>query len=397
MEDYGDYLQNNNQTEYGVPTYQRESKKVWLFLLIPLFVIIVGIVIFLFLRPSSEEVINPEEVFLDIILPKENYLVDEEVSGDYYLKYQGEPFRGAVICCDSIGCSMTRGMIDDIDFDDPDKTNYLKTALTDTFYYEGTYTYSIYLYDCKDIENELNIEDCGGRRVANFIDEIIESVTPLKFKSKSIVVEGENEEYVPECVVNDDCIQTCANCGDGTYVCAHSSNPLINGKCVECVTDFGCIDGYECENNLCVVEEQEEESGGDQEAYNVTDPDTIMDCYSDNLLEMFCSGEDILGFADLFQSRLEICEISEGSFALGFEPMLGMFRGYEIQSEQDGNCIIRFWFLENSVVDSSLLNKEMVCEYNSSQRTVQDVNDCFEDCCSGELLDAITEFMGGLG
>lgn len=340
----------------------------------------------------EKSVIDSDEIILDIILPKESYEVDEEIDGDYYLKYQGEPFKGAVICCDSNGCFMSTGMIDDIDFNKPDKTNYLKTALTDTFYYEGTYDYSIYIYDCRDIENELDSDDCGGSVIDNFnlIEEILEKVTPLKSKSKSIVVTGENEEYEPECSNNDDCTQTCTNCDDGTYVCVFSSNPSINQKCVECVTDFGCVDGYECENNTCVVEEQGEEPEEETANYSVTDPDTILDCYSEDFLEILCSPEKALEFTTIFGERLGLCEISEGTFALGLEPFLGIFRGYQIQGEQDGNCIVKFWFLGNSVIDSSLLNKHMICEYDSSKRTAQDVNDCFEECCSGELVDAIS-------
>jgi hypothetical protein len=62
-----------------------------------------------------------------------------------------------------------------------------------------------------------------------------------------------------------------------------------------------------------------------------------------------------------------------------------------IQNEQGGNCIVKFWFLENNMIDSNLLNKNMICEYDSFKRTTQDVNNCFNDCCSGELVDALNE------
>ena len=101
----------------------------------------------IYIKEIHERTINPNDIILDIILPKESYEVDEEVSGDYYLKYQGEPFKGAIIYCDHSSCSKTTGMIDDIDFNNPDKTNALKVALTDTFYSAGTYDYSIYIYD----------------------------------------------------------------------------------------------------------------------------------------------------------------------------------------------------------------------------------------------------------
>lgn len=362
----------------------------------------------------EESVINPNDITLDIILPKNSYEVDEEVSGDYYLKYQGEPFKGAVIYCDHSGCSKTTGMIDDIDFNNPDKTNALKVALSDTFYSADTYDYSVYIYDCQDIDDEFNTDDCGKGGWPPTIDikDIVSAVTPLKSKSKTITITGVNEEYAPECTNNDDCTQTCTHCDKGTYVCAYSSDPLINQKCVECINDFSCKDGYGCVNNVCVVEECDSNhldlcsdettctsAGGywynevcneeEQATYPVTDPDTIMDCYSEDLSEILCSPEKALEFTTTFETRLVSCEISGGTFALGFEPFMGIFRGYEIQDEQNGNCIVKFWFLENSVIDSSLLNKNMICEYDSSKRTAQGVNDCFEECCSGELVDAL--------
>jgi hypothetical protein len=537
MEDYNLYPQNNNQGFYNSPApEQKPNKKIWKLILIPfLFVILVGLVIFLFMSSSSKTIsenefiqgtnlklkqnnvakfiidneehtiklnsvsgdsvnliiqsnpvqldikigeikkidlnddgfydlqiklngiennvpelhiknihegistekdleeldisetndnvidynsINHDDITLDIILPKLSYAVDEEVEGDFYLKYNGEPFKGAIISCDSSGCFKITGMIDDIDFNNPEKTNALKTALTDTFYYEGTYNYSIYIYDCKDIDSEFNTDDCGDGVWPSNIDikDIISDVTPLKFKSKSIIVTGENKEYTSKCTNNDDCTQTCTNCDKGTYVCVYSDNPLINQKCVECVNVFSCVDGYGCVDNVCVIEEcdsnhlnlcsdettctntggywyNRECNEGEQATYSVTNPDTILDCYNDDLSEILCSPEDAYGFTTQFVNRLESCELSQGTFALGFEPFMGIFRGYEIQSEQDSNCNIRFWFLENSVIDSSLLHKEMICTYDSSKRTAQSISDCFEECCSGGLVDAISEIQ----
>lgn len=337
---------------------------------------------------ESINLINSDDIILDILLPKESYEISEEVSGEYYLKYQGEPFEGAVISCSPNSCSKTVGMIDDIDFNNTEKTNYLKTALTDIFYSNGNYTYSIHIYNCEKIDDEFNTEDCGngGWPPTIDIEDIISAVSPIKSKSKNIIVTG--EESAPKCTNNNDCIQTCSNCESGTYICASSSDPSINQKCVECTSDYNCIEGYECESNICVVEEQEEEPEENQ-TYPVTDPDTILDCYSENLSEMLCSPEDALEFTTIFETRLGSCGISEGTFALGFEPLMGIFRGYEIQEEKGGNCTVMFWFLENSVIDPSLLNKEMICEYDSSKRTVEDVSACFEECCSGELVDAI--------
>lgn len=374
--------------------------------------------------------INPDGIILDIILPKNSYEVDEEVSGDYYLKYKGEPFKGAIIYCDNNSCSEKMGMIDDIDFNNPNKTNSLKVALKNTFYYAGIYNYSIYIYNCQDIDDKFNVNNCGqGNWPSNvYIEDILSEVTPLKSKFKTITVTGVNGKYAPECKNDDDCTQTCTHCSSGSYGCIYSSDPLINQKCVECINDFDCKDGYGCVNNSCVVKENlsPEETCSSEGKYlvpegmlcnggavsfhlgigggsfsccsvqpvpvSVTNPTTILDCYDENFSEL-CSPEDALGFTTQFENRLKSCEVSQGTFALGFEPMMGILRGYEIQGEQNGNCTVKFWFLENNVINSSLLNKNMTCEYNSSQRTIQEVNDCFEGCCSGELVDAIKNLV----
>jgi len=49
MENY----QNNNQDLYNSPVPQQKSKKIWLLLLIPIFVIVIGVLIFLFVNISE--------------------------------------------------------------------------------------------------------------------------------------------------------------------------------------------------------------------------------------------------------------------------------------------------------------------------------------------------------
>jgi hypothetical protein len=126
---------------------------------------------------------------------------------------------------------------------------------------------------------------------------------------------------------------------------------------------------------------------------NLSGDKTILDCYSDDLSQLTCSAEEALSFTTTFENRLANCEVSNGTFALGFEPFLGIFRGYEILGETNGNCTIEFWFLENDLIESTLLNKNMVCEYDSSKRTIDDVNDCLEGCCSGELVEVVLDLF----
>jgi len=292
---------------------------------------------------TSSKTINPDEITLDILLPKDSYKVNEEVKGNYSLKYQGEPFKGAVIYCDNRSCSEIIGMIGGIDLSNPNKTNALKITLENTFYYAGIYNYSIHVYNCQDIDDKFNTDNCG--KGGWLPTDIVSSVTSLKSKSKTITVTGVNEGHFLKCTNNDDCNQTCTHCDSGSYVCAHSSDPLIDQKCVECITDFGCKEGYGCVDDVCVVKENlsPEETcsgegkylisegmlcnGGDVSFHygggisfsccgvqpvpvSVTNPDTIMDCYSKNLSEEFCSPEKAIEFTTTFETILESCEIS---------------------------------------------------------------------------------------
>jgi len=117
---------------------------------------------------------------------------------------------------------------------------------------------------------------------------------------------------------------------------------------------------------------------------------TILDCYNDDFTEIICDPYYALNFTYAFEENLKLCKPSEGTFALGFEPALAIFRGYEILGVQDGYCTINFWFLENKVINPELIGKQMTCKYADSERTVEEVvglNDSKEHC-SGPLMDA---------
>ena len=421
----------------------------------------------------EEIIVDSDDIEVDIIFPKDSYEIAEEIRGEYYLKYDGVPFKGAVIYCQDNSCSKTTGTFDDIDFDNPDKTNALNVELRKAFYEEGDFEFSIYVYACNDIDEVFNTDDCGSGGWPPTIDlkDIISSVDSLKSKSKVITVTTGIEEFIPECTNSDECEQTCENCEDGTYSCLLSSDPIKHQTCVECITSFSCVEGYTCENNVCVEEEpsysddscsehtfalpeggnvnmnninikiisaeddeelnleingvngvvkksntefingfyikneglqpnglykvsilcEEVEEVVEEETDIVTDPQTILDCYNEDLSEIICEPEKAQEFTDIFENRLGSCEISEGTLAMGFEPFMALFRGYEIMEEEDDTCIVKFWFLDNEIVDPSFIGKEMICEYDSSKRTINDMYDCLDDCCSGELLDVINE------
>lgn len=429
MENYNNPNEGVNQTQYISSTpEQKSNKKIWLLIFIPVFVILIGVIIFLFMS-SSPKTISENEFSQGtnfqlketkeakfIINDEEHTIKVNSVSGDSVnLIIQSNPIQVDI----KIGETKKFDLNDDGFYDIQIKLNSINKGIPEI------YVKKIHENICTENWN------CGDWNSCSEQGSQTRTCTDLNScgTTKNKPVTTQSCTYVepqdtPECTNNDDCTQTCTNCDGGTYVCAYSSNLLINQKCVECVTKFGCVNGYDCVNNSCVVEEvlSPEEICSSEDKYlvsegmlcnggsvsihfsndssfsccsvqpvsvSVTNPDTILDCYNDNLSEILCSPEDVLAFTTTFETRLASCDIAEGTFALGFEPFMGIFRGYEIQGEQGDNCNVRFWFLENSVIDSSLLNKEMVCGYDSSKRTAQGVNDCFEECCTGELVDAI--------
>lgn len=412
------------------------------------------------IQSCDDDSINFKNIVLDLNIPKETYSVGEEIELEFHFKYEGEPFHGAIIYCVNNECSIDRGTIESIELNNVDETS-MKQTLKETFDEEGIYNFSISIFNCEDIDNHFNTIECGGDwRMTISIEDIISQVQPLKSESKLVNV-GENNLF--KCMNNNDCTQTCTNCKSGTYVCLSSSDPEKDKTCVECVTKFSCLDGFICENNVCVEEEIDQTcttqsfsilpgmvsfnignnvnvkvlnvdenekftvdvdgiSGiiekmeiktingvkiknegldgnmaklriicDDLDDYPVKNPETILDCYNDDISEIICHPEKANEFGTIFETRLENCEISQGTFALGFEPVFGFFRGYQILGEEQGKCRVKFWFLDNVNIEPNFLNKEMICEYGSL-RDIDEVNWCFEECCEGELFTELDKF-----
>lgn len=408
----------NNNNEVNNPSLENaSSKKIWLFVGVVFVILLVALFLFWAGGDSKlqkEEVRDNNSSFssnardrgdrenvgagegsfqIEILPSKDSYEVGEIMEGEYHLSYVGEDFDGVVLYTfgrvglDKEEYVIFRGVIKEGSFKDG-TLSILRLVLrafrlnentwaisTDSFYEKGTYIYEMAVYDCSVIEATLG-KDCSDAKR----DEIA-AITPLESKLKNIIVEG--GQNPSECESSSDCTQPCIGCKDGAQFCEG-----ISLVCMDCFIDMQCADGYICgDDDKCITGEPEEETV--PETYPVTNPSTILDCYSENLDETLCDPWDMIGFTDLFEERLGPCEISEGTFALGWEPVKGIFRGYEIQEEQEDICVVKFWFLENSLIDSNLINKDMICEYNSSRRTPQDVNDCLVDCCSGDLFDAI--------
>lgn len=202
---------------------------------------------------------------LGITLPKTSYEIGEVVSGDYFLSYEGESFKGIVLYtysrneCNENQYAKALGLISTGSFEDGTLSMF-KTAFqafrydkvdgsagycsymggTDSFYEEGTYIYTLSVYDCSVVENELE-KDCSDADS----DELM-IIVPIKSVSEEVIVAG--GESSTECENNNDCTVLCEGCTGGKQICR-----LPSGICSDCI--FSCNDGYACEEYSCVLSE----------------------------------------------------------------------------------------------------------------------------------------------
>src|SRR5680860_66224 len=142
---------------------------------------------------------------LDVRIPKDSYQVGQSLVGaEYYLKYEGEPFKAMILYSESVeglikkSYSTTRGTIQTGDFDNPETLPGLKISMysvqpdgtPNPFDCDGNYVYSISVYDCVSIDNALGTDDCGegGWPPSIEVEDIVTEVSPLKIASKRILV-----------------------------------------------------------------------------------------------------------------------------------------------------------------------------------------------------------------
>lgn len=354
----------------STPSTYKEPKKFSKLLIISVLLIFVVIgsifAIFMFReeKPSLE---------LDIKIPKLTYEVGELFSGgEYYMKYDGALFNGIVLYAysregfEKVYSSFARGIIEDVDFEIPDKTRYLKHALrafklneygyassTDYFYDEGKYTYYISVYDCSNVEKALQ-KDCKDFTIEDA--QAIANIQPLKTASKDIIVVS--GKVVSECKTSDNCNEICKGCKIGKQICEQTSE-----KCMDCFTDFQCKEGYECERNTCVkkipllAEEEpvkEIELPPEEPAVGVE----LVDCKTDS---------------DCFEKKFSDCV--PATLTLKFTETIIYY--YKILGPKEGACEIKSKFLANPNQD--WVGKEMTCKYDNTKdftSAVQDMSRC---------------------
>lgn len=112
---------------------------------------------------------------------------------------------------------------------------------------------------------------------------------------------------------------------------------------------------------------------------------TVLDCIG--VEDPQCT----LKFLDLFTQNLQSCKASKGTTPIGWEPAMGLFRGYEILGMQNNLCVINFWFLETKDIPATLLGKQMTCKYGTSERTIEKV--AKGENCTGPLLEEMNKLL----
>ena len=146
-----------------------------------------------------------EEYSLDlsITLPKTNYEVGEKVSyedvrPEYISKNLGKSFssysiysckrEGYPIIC-SGGATGTGMKSPNLDFSYAAMACRVYTThslcLVDSYDEAGTYTYELFVYDCEDIKQELEVDSCYG---INAADVLSSNAEPVDSISKTITV-----------------------------------------------------------------------------------------------------------------------------------------------------------------------------------------------------------------
>lgn len=167
---------------------------------------------------------------VDIKFPKNTYEFDEILNGEYYLKYEGESFKGilsASLSKDGFVNKSFSAMIETTIKAQP------RTMVNEMIFAEkaveceGTYTYTFSVYDCVDIDDALDTQGCGGDWKSGLQEMIENKVEPVATSSEviSVICKGGKESCAP---VNY--VWACDNFGKE------------------------CKEGYKCEQYKCVLE-----------------------------------------------------------------------------------------------------------------------------------------------
>lgn len=159
-------------------------------------------------RPGSSEIVSqakawPDKLLLDIKFGKESYTTRETFKGEYYMKYDGPAFDGAILYCSAKdktnkNCAVVKGRVENVDFSVEGNNAPLKAVMSaytideklgrmpaNSFKESGTYSFSIAVFDCFYVEKSLGA-DCGGQNLDPKL--LADSVQPVKWATKDIQI-----------------------------------------------------------------------------------------------------------------------------------------------------------------------------------------------------------------
>lgn len=284
------------------------------------------------LSTQINQINQKTELSLEIFTPKDTYVVNEKfVDGKYLFNYNGEPFEAVIL--------------------------YGKSR--------------------KDLGSRVTYSKTGGKIKAGDFDSnavLREALLAFKFNENGFQAGRNFFEDTGEYVFSVS-VYKCPEAGLENKDCFDLSSeeliltidPLATATKIITVTNEGLI------NNETALSEQEIVKTGD----------SVLNC---NIAEdPLCTYE----FLDKFTEHFEICEASNGTTPIGWEPALGLLRGYEIKGIQNNLCVVEFWFLEADGAPSDLLGHKMTCKYKNTERTIEKV--AAVENCTGPLLEEINK------
>jgi hypothetical protein len=266
---------------------------------------------------------------LDIIVPKDTYGVGEKFTGGkYWLTYKGKPFKGIILYGKS-----RRGF--------EDRAAYSRSA--------GT-------IETGSFDSNLSM--------------LREALTAFKIDNVGFVTACDSFQEAGEYIFTIS-VYKCSDIGLQDDKCSAnvSSDFILKSKPLKSVSRVITVVG---------ASSKEEE---------ITTPTvkTVVDC--DSVKDSSCHQR----FLDLFLENLKLCKPSKGTVPIGMEPLMGLFRSYEIMGMENNLCIVNFALLETPNLPATLSNKTMTCKYSNIERTIETVANGVN--CSGLLYDQLNRIM----
>lgn len=307
--------------------------KIWKIILVSVVgvLFIIGGVYFVsqkFFQPI-EKPVEKFQLDLNIITPKDTYKIDEVFKGDYLLKYEGPSFKGIVAY------------------------NEYKKGVEE----RGSHSVAIGTIKTGDFDSELSI--------------LRQALTPFILNATDEQKDSFHEagEYVyTMSVYKCDDVGLKQNCDTR----AATPELLSNFQPLATVSKVILVTNGDSKDILPTLIQKTTEK-------------TILDCVG--IEDPQCT----LKFLDLFKQNLQSCKVSKGTTLVGWEPAMGLFRGYEILGIQNNLCVINFWFLKTKDTPVIILDKQMTCKYSVSERTIEKVAKA--ENCTGPLLEEMNKLL----